>query len=143
MKTRFVKTIYMLIYEYTNILAIILLASLVFLAKPVAALELVVIDQVGCVYCERFEREIAPAYPTTAMGKKAPLRRVDLHGKWPEDLSNIQIERFTPTFILVHDNQELGRLRGYPGDEHIWFLLEQMFESAEISLDDTAESPGK
>jgi len=107
MKTRFVKTIYMLIYEYTNILAIILLAS------------------------------------TTAMGKKAPLRRVDLHGKWPEDLSNIQIERFTPTFILVHDNQELGRLRGYPGDEHIWFLLEQMFESAEISLDDTAESPGK
>lgn len=115
----------------------LLLTYLVFiallLASPARALELVVIEQAGCVYCERFDREIAPAYAKTDEGKLAPLRRVDLHETWPEDLSAIRVERFTPTFVLVDNNVELGRIRGYPGDEYFWFLLNQMFESVKDS----------
>ena len=139
MRSRPAKTFYMLIYEYKNVSTAIFLISAVFLAKPVMALELVMIEQTGCIYCDRFNREIAPAYPNTTMGKNAPLRRVDLHNEWPDDLSNIRVERFTPTFILVHENRELGRLRGYPGEEHIWFLLEQMFESASLDVINTDE----
>jgi len=119
----------MLIYEYFNAFGRLILLVALICGKPALALELVIIEQAGCVYCERFDREIAPAYPNTAEGKRAPLRRVDLHAPWPDDLSQIQKERFTPTFILVDNNKELGRLRGYPGDEHFWFLLNQMLGS--------------
>ena len=87
------------------------------------------IEEAECVYCARFNKEIAPAYAKTPEGQRAPLRRVDLHAPWPDDLSQIKKEPFTPTFVLVEDNKELARLRGYPGDEHFWFLLNQMLES--------------
>jgi hypothetical protein len=34
----------------------------------------------------------------------------------------------TPTFVLVHEGEEVGRLRGYPGDEFFWGLLGGMLE---------------
>ena len=119
----------MLIYEYFNALGKLILILALICGNPALALELVMIEEAGCVYCERFNREIAPAYPKTPEGKRAPLRRVDLHAPWPDDLSQINKEPYTPTFVLVDDNKELGRLRGYPGDEHFWFLLNQMLES--------------
>lgn len=121
----------MLIYKYSNILLKVLIFSSVLVFRPAIALELIVIEQAGCHYCERFNAEIAPAYPKTSEGQRAPLRRVDLHADWPTDLSNIRKEAFTPTFVLVHENQELARLHGYPGDEHFWFLLNQMLDSVD------------
>jgi len=128
------RTIYMLIYEYSNICGRFLLTLALLVANPAVALELVMIEEEGCVYCARFNAEIAPAYPKTEEGRRAPLRRVDLHKPWPEDLSNISKDRFTPTFVLVHDNQELARLRGYPGDEHFWFLLNEMLDSINAEI---------
>lgn len=122
----------MLTYEYNNVWAQLLLAFALLIGKPATALELVMIEQEDCIFCERFNAEIAPAYPKTAEGQRAPLRRVDLHKPWPGDLSNISKEPFTPTFVLVHENNELARLRGYPGDEHFWFLLNQMLESITV-----------
>lgn len=123
-------------YEYINTLNKLFLSICLFgVVVPAMALELVMIEQHGCVYCEQFNREIAPAYSKTIEGSRAPLRRVDLHETWPDDLSNIRLERFTPTFILVHENEELGRLRGYPGDEHFWFLLNQLLKSANKSVE--------
>lgn len=92
------------------------------------AAELVIIEEQGCVYCAKFNREIAPAYPKTAEGKLAPLRRLQLSDPWPSDLQNIVPARFTPTFILVEEGKEIDRLTGYPGDEHFWFLLNSMLE---------------
>lgn len=86
------------------------------------------IEQVGCHFCARFDDEIGQIYAITDEGKKAPLRRVDLHEPWPEDLKSIRIEPFTPTFVLVDRGQEVDRLIGYPGDEYFWFLLNEMLE---------------
>ena len=102
--------------------------SMVILPGSISAAELIMIEQEDCVYCERFNRQIAPAYPKTTEGKLAPLRRVDLADKWPANLSNVTLERFTPTFILVENNQEFSRIRGYPGDEYFWFLLQEMLD---------------
>lgn len=90
---------------------------------PAAAAELVMLERPGCVWCARFDAEIAPAYPKTEEGKRAPLRRVDLTQDWPADLKGIAGERFTPTFILIEDGREIGRIRGYPGSEFFWYLL--------------------
>lgn len=93
------------------------------------AAELVMLSQPGCAWCARFEAEIAPGYPHTAEGRRAPLRRVDVSGPWPADLTAIAPERLTPTFILVADDgSEVARLRGYPGDHFFWPLLGEMLE---------------
>jgi thioredoxin-related protein len=83
-------------------------------------------EQAGCAWCKRFDAEIAPAWPKTEQGKRAPLRRVDIHEPAPEDLAGITVERFTPTFVLVEDGKEIARLRGYPGDEFFWHLVDDM-----------------
>ncbi|MVA99380.1 transcriptional regulator [Nitratireductor sp. CAU 1489] len=90
---------------------------------PAGAAELLMLEQPGCPWCARFNEEIAPAYAKTQEGRRAPLRRVDITDAWPPDLDFIQRERFTPTFVLVEDGRELGRIRGYPGDEFFWYLL--------------------
>ena len=97
---------------------------------PVKAdgVELIMIEQAGCHFCALFDEEIGQIYAITDEGKKAPLRRVNLHTTWPEDLKSIRVEPFTPTFILVDRGQEIDRLIGYPGDDYFWFLLNGMLD---------------
>jgi hypothetical protein len=107
----------------------IALALLLALAGASAhAAELVMFWQKGCVWCERFDREIAPAYEKADEGKRAPLRRVDIGKPVPADLAFVRRERFTPVFVLVDGGAEFGRIRGYPGDTFFWGLLAGMIE---------------
>lgn len=96
-----------------------------------ASVQLIMVEETGCVYCAKFNAEIAPAYPNTAEGKIAPLRRLNLDNGWPVDLAHVKAESLTPTFILMQDNRELGRLHGYQGDQFFWFLLGELFEKLE------------
>jgi thioredoxin-related protein len=95
-------------------------------ASPATAAELLMLEQPGCTWCARFNAEIAPAYANTEEGRRAPLRRVDITHEWPLDLAEIAGERFTPTFVLVVDGREVGRIRGYPGDEFFWYLVGEL-----------------
>ena len=106
----------------------LLAAAALLLALPLHAAELVMFEQKGCVWCQRFDREIAPAYARTAEGKRAPLRRVDIARPVPEDLSFVVRERFTPVFVLVENGAEFGRIRGYPGETFFWGLLANLLE---------------
>lgn len=97
-------------------------------ATAAPAAELVMFEQAGCAWCIRWNKEIGPAYPNTPEGRIAPLRRVDIHEPLPDDLAGIRKERFTPTFVLVENGEEVGRMRGYTGDEFFWFLLAEMLQ---------------
>lgn len=99
------------------------LLALALSLAPARAAELVMFEQRGCSWCQKFDREIAPAYEKTAEGKRAPLRRVDIARPLPADLAFIQRERFTPVFVLIDQNREIGRIRGYPGDTFFYGLL--------------------
>ncbi|MBV6651873.1 MULTISPECIES: thioredoxin domain-containing protein [Hoeflea] len=101
------------------------------LSTPVMAAEMIMFEQAGCAWCQRFNEEIAPAWPKTEQGQRAPLRHVDIHQPLPEDLAGIPIERFTPTFVLVEDGREIARLRGYPGDQFFWALVDEMLAKLE------------
>ena len=96
------------------------------LSAPASAAELLVLERMGCAWCERFNAEIAPIYPKTQQAEIAPLRAVDVDRQWPEDLAGIAPDRFTPTFVLVDEGREIGRIRGYGGEEFFWFLLDEM-----------------
>jgi hypothetical protein len=97
------------------------------LSAPLHGAELLVVTQDGCAYCARFEREVAPAYPKTDLATRAPLRRVDLHDL-PAEIIFDSPPVFTPTFVLIHENRELGRIEGYSGDEFFWFLTGQLLD---------------
>ncbi|MGI6854944.1 transcriptional regulator [Mesorhizobium sp. 1B3] len=101
-------------------------AALSVVSWQAPAAELVMLEQPGCVWCARFDAEIAPAWPKTEEGRRAPLRRVDITQGWPPDLAEIAKERFTPTFVLVHDGKEIGRIRGYVGNEFFWYRVGEL-----------------
>ena len=95
---------------------------------PAHSAELVMFEQKSCVWCQRFDREIAPAYGKATEGKRAPLRRLDIAQPLPADLAFIRRERFTPVFVLVDQGREIGRIRGYPGDIFFWGVLANLIE---------------
>lgn len=90
--------------------------------------ELILVRQDGCHWCEHWESEIGVAYPKTREGVRAPLRRVNLRDL-PDDISFTSRPVFTPTFVLVHDGQELGRIEGYPGADFFWPMLVQLLDA--------------
>ncbi|MGJ8628407.1 MAG: hypothetical protein ACSHXB_15710 [Sulfitobacter sp.] len=94
-------------------------------ALPAWAVELVMVDQRGCIYCERWEAEIGPIYPKTSEGRFAPLRRVDIRAV-SDDVTLKRRVVFTPTFLVVEDGVELTRLEGYPGEAFFWPLLDEI-----------------
>lgn len=97
--------------------------ALTALPQPACAAELVMFEDAGCIWCARFNAEIAPVYPKTEEGRRAPLRRLESGKALPADLAFIETERFTPLFVLVEQGREIGRIRGYPGEDHFWGLL--------------------
>lgn len=99
-------------------------------ALPALAAELIMVEQDGCIYCAKWDKEIAHIYPKTAEGQAAPLRRVDLRDL-PADITFTSRPVFTPTFVLVEDGQEVGRMEGYAGDEFFWFLLKRLLDEHE------------
>jgi hypothetical protein len=97
------------------------------------AAQLVMFEQAGCPWCQKFDREIAPIYGKTEDGLRAPLRHVDIDKSLPPDLAFIQAERFTPVFVLVDKGHEIGRIRGYGGEEMFWtqlYMLMQKLDAA-------------
>lgn len=109
-----------------HLVSVILAAGLLGTVQLAGAAELLMLEQPGCVWCARFNAEIAPAWPKTDEGRRAPLRRVDITKEWPADLGYVAKERFTPTFVLVDGGKEIGRIRGYVGDEFFWYRVGEL-----------------
>jgi hypothetical protein len=99
-------------------------ASLVWLT-PSAAAELVMFRLPGCRWCAAWDREVGPIYPKTRIGQLAPVRFVDLREAPVAGVSLARPVRYSPTFVVVVDGREIGRIEGYPGDAFFWGLLEK------------------
>jgi thioredoxin-related protein len=119
--------------KYFTAIAFIGVMSIALAGVSARAAELVMFEQAGCVWCAAFDREIAPVYDKTDEGKRAPLRRVDTDRALPPDLAFIQNERLTPLFVLIDKGREIGRIRGYPGEENFWGLLGVLIKKVDAS----------
>ena len=111
------------------LLALMILACLS--TASVQAAELLMFEEQGCVWCRRWDAEVGVAYPKTPEGRRAPLRRVDIHGPKPADIALTAPVRATPTFVLVEDGREIGRITGYPGADFFWGMLEGLMAKLE------------
>jgi thioredoxin-related protein len=113
------------------IVAITIAAFLVLFARDLTAAELVMFDSPACEWCELWEEEVGVIYHKTDEGAVAALRRVSIHDDIPEDLKGIKKARYTPTFVLLSNGREMGRINGYPGEDNFWFLLGNMIKKME------------
>jgi hypothetical protein len=88
---------------------------------------LVMVDDKGCVYCVKWNREVSPGYQSSEEGQFAPLER---RQKGHPDLTGLLGLAYTPTFILIVRGQELGRIVGYGGQDHFWGELDRLMTRA-------------
>ena len=105
------------------LLAAILLAPNLFTPSAVSAGELVMFESPICEYCEMWDDEVGIIYGKTSEAKLAALRRVDIYDERPADLKDLAPIIYTPTFVLMSDGREVGRILGYPGEANFWGLL--------------------
>ncbi|KAB2920759.1 MAG: hypothetical protein F9K29_00335 [Hyphomicrobiaceae bacterium] len=101
----------------------IALLTLIAGAQGVRAAELLMFEEPGCIWCQRWHAEIGPSYPRTEEGRLAPLRRMHIRD---QSGAGVALERSitaTPTFVLVDSGREIGRIVGYPGNDFFYGLL--------------------
>ena len=106
----------------------ITMAGILIVAAHVsAAYELIMVEQQGCHYCERWKEEIGPIYPITDVGMFAPIRMVDITkiDSTPEISAAVV---FTPTFIITDGKREITRMEGYMSEDFFWGVLEMILE---------------
>ena len=96
---------------------------------PLFAADLVMVERPGCGYCIQWKTEIAPAYPNTEMGQFAPLKIIDISTVANAEFTLARGVNFTPTFLLVENGAEIGRIEGYPGQDFFWGVLEMLLRA--------------
>ena len=87
--------------------------------------QLVMITSSHCPWCEAFEDDVGKGYDRTEEALFYPLRRHDFYQKIPDDLAHLTPATMTPTFIVVRDGVEVGRIVGYPGAELFWWRISE------------------
>jgi len=100
---------------------------IILVAQAGASYELIMVEQQGCHYCERWKEEIGPIYPKTDVGMFAPIRMVDITNvdSTPEIAAAVV---FTPTFIITDGDREITRMEGYMSEDFFWGVLEMILE---------------
>ena len=109
-----------------RVIASVAAVALALFAQPALAAELFMYRRAGCPYCATWDRVVGPIYPRTDIGRRAPLRMIDLDREATDAVKLDRAVRFTPTFVLVEGGREIGRIEGYPGEDFFWGLLDKL-----------------
>ena len=115
------------------------LALALLLAAGTAAAEtrLLMLERPGCEWCEAWDVEVGSVYDKTDEGRQAPLIRRPIDDPLPEGITLDRRALYTPTFVLVHEGVEIGRIEGYPGEDFFYAMLQQLLDR--IDANETTE----
>ncbi len=102
--------------------------ALVTLLQMAYASELIMFEEEYCIWCEKWNEEIGIIYHRTPESCHAPLKKIDLYGGLADTLALKETVIYTPTFVLMHAQQEVARIIGYPGEDFFWDLLNEMIQ---------------
>ncbi|CUH45112.1 hypothetical protein RUM4293_04022 [Ruegeria atlantica] len=117
---------------------ILLVLAITLLVSPVASraeMTLLMAEEDGCMWCARWDSEISQIYSKTPEGDAAPLQRIDIHSAMPDGMTLERPLYYTPTFVLLDDGQEVGRIEGYPGEDFFWGLLGVLLREAGVPIE--------
>ncbi|MFC1672853.1 thioredoxin fold domain-containing protein [Pseudomonadota bacterium] len=121
-----------------------LLGAVVFSGdKTVSAAELVYFHSEACPVCDRWNEEVGTIYPKTEESQRLPLRKQSVHDDVPKDLAFVNAVGFTPTFVVIEDGHEVGRITGYVNDMFFWQHIEEMIVKVKAPTAGAAQSAKK
>ena len=89
---------------------------------------MIMITDKNCIFCIVWEKEIGKIYPKTDIGKKYPIERLEIKDIRPNNRFNIEKSSVTPTFIVIKDDKEKGRIYGYSNPEMFWWRIDEILE---------------
>jgi hypothetical protein len=98
---------------------------------------LIMVDAIDCGYCRKWEREVGVGYPKSDEGRAAPLTKIRRGDARLQAFSGLA---YTPTFILVVNGQERGRIVGYGGADFFWGELDRLIKRGPLTPDIRAET---
>jgi hypothetical protein len=125
-----------------NLVALLVCVFTLISCGSARAAELIMFEEQGCPWCERWRREVGVGYPSTAEGKRAPLRRIDITQSRASGVQLASPVVVSPTFVLADNGREIGRIIGYPGADFFWGLLAELLvklDRASMGHDTEAE----
>jgi thioredoxin-related protein len=115
--------------------SIFLALALMFSASPAySASELILFTSPACTWCAQWEEEVGIIFEITDKGRNLPVRRVDIHDERSFGLKKLKTVMFTPTFVLLNNGNEIGRIIGYPGEDHFWGLMNELIVKMDVSI---------
>lgn len=92
-------------------------------------LQLVVMEAPGCIYCTIFRRDVLPSFEASEHGKDMPVRFVDVNDVEQSGLDLQSPIDILPTFVVVKNNHEVGRIPGYMGPEDFFHSINYLLSS--------------
>jgi thioredoxin-related protein len=95
---------------------------------------LLMLEEKHCSWCALWDREVGEVYPMTDEGRAAPLLRHDIQRPLPDWVRLARRPHYTPTFVLLRDGAEVGRIEGYPGEEFFYGLLQRLLQTAPSTM---------
>lgn len=108
----------------------LVLGALTLPSQAAAQLRLLMLDQAFCEWCDQWDAEVGVVYDRTTEGKKVPLWRTSIFEPLPKSVALTRKARYTPTFVLLRDGAEVGRIEGYPGEDFFYGMLQQLIARA-------------
>lgn len=97
---------------------------------PAGNLQLVVMEAPGCIYCTIFRRDVLPSYEVSERGKEMPVRFIDVNDVEQSGIGLDAPIDILPTFVVIRDNHEVGRIPGYMGPENFYHSINYLLSSS-------------
>jgi thioredoxin-related protein len=91
--------------------------------------QLVVMEAPGCTYCGIFRRDVLPSYEASERAKELPVRFLDVNDQAASGLDLQTPVDIVPTFIVVKDKKEVGRIPGYLGPENFYHAINHLMSA--------------
>ena len=86
---------------------------------------LIMVTSEHCPSCQAWELDVGAVYDKSPYAPTLPLTRVDIGSKKLEDVTFQKPVVGTPTFLIIHNGQEIDRQNGYIGAEMFWWWLSE------------------
>ncbi len=115
-----------------HLLRLSVLAALLWPVTPHAA-ELVMFERDGCIWCQRWNQAVGPIYDNTREAERLPLRRLNIDEQRSSGFTLVSTVVYTPTFVVLDNGREIGRITGYINDDAFWGLLGTLVAKLEPS----------
>ena len=103
------------------------------LSEPAAIngnVELIVVEAPGCTFCTVFRRDVLPSYQASERARSVPVRFIDVNDLAVAQLGLGSPINIVPTFVVIKNNKEIGRIPGYVGPENFYHTINYLLSTA-------------